>query len=735
MNQAFRTCYVFGEFCLDSAERRLVRGATPISITPKIFDTLLLLVENAGHLVEKDEFMKQLWPGTFVGEDALARNISILRKTLGESNDSQSFIATVPTRGYRFVAPVEKANLGEDVATREEQQPDGNRAIALPTDGEKAIPQESSQAAVAAISRPLRRRIALIAAVLAVGSFAGLVTFYVLSPGRVPSVRQTVQLTHFAHVDTNARLLTDGARLYFVERRGGQFSLAQVPTEGGEPTPITTPFRNTWLYDISPDRSNLLVGSNSNIQDENSVWVLPTSGRTPRRLGEVMAHDAAWSPDGQTIVYALGSDLYLVKPDGSDSRKLVNAAGLPMDLRWSPDGHVVRFTVWGPGTTVHSLWEISADGRNLHRLLAGWRESPTAWGDGELAGGWTPDGKYFIFRSGRAGGYSVWALRENGDTRSRGPRDPLLLTTSALYLRNVLPGQNGRVFFAANKESRELARYDARLKQFVPYLSGVPARYVSFSRDGQWVAYVTMPESILWRSRVDGSERLQLTLPGMGATDPQWSPDAEQIAFVELIPGGQTRRIYLISSAGGTPEATTGEAFDALWPGWSLQGDSLLFQRGSIAPSGKGEHIGIYQIDLKTKQQSLLPGSEGFQEPARSPDGRYVAALANDSESLMLFDSLSQRWTELAKGLGLFGPAWSRDSKYVYSQDVSAGSEQPIFRVRISDRKAERIATASQILRADVNRFYFLGLAPDGSPLVTLTHGNSDIYALDVDFP
>jgi len=120
MNEAFKSCYVFGDFRLDGAERRLLRSGAPIPLPPKILDTLLLLVENAGHLVEKDEFMKQLWPGTFVGEDALARNISILRKALGESSDSQSFIATVPTRGYRFVAPVQKVN-GSDLGGLETQ--------------------------------------------------------------------------------------------------------------------------------------------------------------------------------------------------------------------------------------------------------------------------------------------------------------------------------------------------------------------------------------------------------------------------------------------------------------------------------------------------------------------------------------------------------------------------------------------------------------------------------------
>ena len=88
----------------------------------------------------------------------------------------------------------------------------------------------------------------------------------------------------------------------------------------------------------------------------------------------------------------------------------------------------------------------------------------------------------------------------------------------------------------------------------------------------------------------------------------------------------------------------------------------------------------------------------------------------------------------MAKGSGLFGLAWSADSKYIYSQSRYQ-SDQPIFRVRVGDHSVERIATLNQLRRSDITTYKFLGLAPDGSPLATLTRKNSDIHALDVDFP
>src|SRR5262249_8253470 len=92
----------FGPFRLDETERLLLRAGEPVGLTPKVFDTLVALIERNGRLVEKDELMARLWPDTFVDEGALTRNISDLRKALG----GERYIETVPKRGYRFLAPV-----------------------------------------------------------------------------------------------------------------------------------------------------------------------------------------------------------------------------------------------------------------------------------------------------------------------------------------------------------------------------------------------------------------------------------------------------------------------------------------------------------------------------------------------------------------------------------------------------------------------------------------------------
>jgi len=105
MNTAVKNFFEFGGFRLDARERLLLHQGETVSLTPKAFDMLVTLVENSGHLVEKSEFMRKLWPDSFVEEGSLAQNVSLLRKALGE-NESQKFIETVPRRGYRFVATV-----------------------------------------------------------------------------------------------------------------------------------------------------------------------------------------------------------------------------------------------------------------------------------------------------------------------------------------------------------------------------------------------------------------------------------------------------------------------------------------------------------------------------------------------------------------------------------------------------------------------------------------------------
>ena len=554
-----------------------------------------------------------------------------------------------------------------------------------------------------------------------------------LSPS-APLVLRTVQLTHFGRVKAE-RLLIDGKRILFEDSNQGHSQLAQVPIDGGETAAFPTPFTNTTLFGISPDHSELLVGSYVGQENEPSLWRLPTSGGAPWRVGQVSAHSATWSRDGKEITYVLGSDIYVTQPDGSRSRTLVRTAAEPREPRWSPDGHTLRFTLWESKLATMSLWEVFADGSNLHRMLPGWREEPNCFGDGESGGDWTAGGEYFVFRSSRGCHASIWAIREKLQLWERTVRAPVLLTTSNLFLWQVSIGeQDHRVYFSSDNPTQELARYDASSKMFVPYLHGIPARWMNFSRDGHSVTYVasTGRQLILWKSQSDGSERLQLTSPPLDAFYPRWSPDGTRIAFVGSKPG-MPHRIYIISAKGGSPEPLNAldDQQDEDQESWAPDGNSMLIQ-GETRGGGDAT---IYRVDLRSSQTVMLAGSRGFSLPEWSPDGRFVVAVTRDRQTLMLCDLQSNQWSELAKGRAIGRGVWSHDSQYVYAQDVLDGSGQYIFRVGIRDHKVESIAGSAQIPRADISDYHLVGVTPDGAPLVTLLHGGSDIYALDVDFP
>src|SRR5207244_6483647 len=121
--------------------------------------------------------------------------------------------------------------------------------------------------------------------------------------------------------------------------------VAQVAASGGETVPMTIGLQNAGLLDISPSGSETLAGSFSpSATLTATLWVVPLPGGSPRRVGDIVAQDAAWFPDGQRIVYARDSDLYVARSDGSEPRKLLTAAGDILWPRISPDGERIRFT-------------------------------------------------------------------------------------------------------------------------------------------------------------------------------------------------------------------------------------------------------------------------------------------------------------------------------------------------------------------------------------------------------
>jgi len=253
---------------------------------------------------------------------------------------------------------------------------------------------------------------------------------------------------------------------------------------------------------------------------------------------------------------------------------------------------------------------------------------------------------------------------------------------------------------------------------------------LDFSRDKEWVAYNDFADGTMWRSKVDGTQKLQLTFPPMQAYLPRWSPDGKQIAFFGH-PPGEPSQIYVVPAAGGSPELIYRGETNLADPNWSPDGKSLVFGENALSNQGSA----VYVLDMKTRNASKLPGSDGLFSPRWSPNGRYVVAITLDSLKLVLFDFTTQKWTELANAKGFVGyPNWSRDGHYLYFHGILE-KEEGYFRVQISDRKLEQVPSLKGF-QAAVGPFgNWSGLAPDESPLFVRDASIQEIYALDWEAP
>jgi eukaryotic-like serine/threonine-protein kinase len=540
-----------------------------------------------------------------------------------------------------------------------------------------------------------------------------------------PKILGSAQLTNDGR-PKDGPLVSDGPRLYFSEWRGGGGgggwgrSLVQVSIEGGDTVIVTTPFQALRPLGISPTDTELLIASSEIGEEESQLWALPVIGGSPRSLGEARISDAAWSPDMQEMVSMSGSDLYLSNRNGEDRRKLVSVPGVPSEPRWSPDGTKLRFTLEQPKTGTSSLWEVSRDGAHLHALR------PSS--DSQCCGNWTQDGNYFVFASSRGATMNIWAIREKSGLLERASREPVQLTAGPMSFFSPLPSRDGKKLFAIGTQSHgELAHYDAKLRQFIPYLSGISADQLDFSRDGQWVAYLTYPEGSLWRSRIDGTQKLQLTFAPMQINNPRWSPDAKRILFTGSTSGGGWK-MYMVSAQGGTPRQVISDEGSEFWADWSPDGNSVVFD--SLPSEGKGERIQV--TDLNSHHSTPLAESAGLILPRWSRLGRYIAAKRQRDSKLVVFDFTIQRWKALTD-IPADNYNWSHDDRYVYFKSP-AGDETALYRIPLEDRKLERIISLKDIRRTG-NLGPWVGLTPDDSPLILRDIGVQEIYALDWEAP
>jgi WD40 repeat protein len=337
-------------------------------------------------------------------------------------------------------------------------------------------------------------------AVAAIGVLlVGIVIVSTMSAPFSPRVSKVQRLTH-DRLNKALRLFTDGLRVYFGESTPAS-SISFVSVNGGEEVHIPVPFDDFAFLDGRPDGSGFFVMANQHAS-RRSFWKLPLPGGSPVPVGKLGGTEAYWSRDGRYVAYTIDGErhsLYVSNGDGTSPRQIFTMPRGWIDCpRWSPDGERLRFGVTSE-SEVSSLWEVRRDGSDAHEVLH--NQSLRAG----LCGSWTPDGKYYVFTSFREGKYDLWAIRERRSWFLPLDHKATRLTNGALEFINPITSADGkRVFALGIEHDAELVRYDSKSRDFVPYLGGISAGRVDFSRDGKWITYIKHPERTLWRRRVDG---------------------------------------------------------------------------------------------------------------------------------------------------------------------------------------------------------------------------------------
>ena len=495
-------------------------------------------------------------------------------------------------------------------------------------------------------------------------------------------------------------IVTDGTRLYFQS----QGQPVEMSVKGGPTAPLRASISGMQMLDISPDASEMLA-LKRDLNDETfrgSLWSVPVLGGSPRMLNNQTVRSAQWSPDGRLIASADLNSVFVSDMDGVNIRKIWDAPSTTGTPHFAPDSRRIRVAVYDDKNVAPpKIWELNVDGRSPHRLALQWPEDA-----GLEDGQWTPDGKRFLFLSKRDGLNNIYELFDPPWFEPWKKPTAMRLTAGQIDVLAMTPSRDSAGLFVVGRIAQgEMRVFDPQQRRFVPFLNGLAASSIAISPDKKWMAYADYPRHFLWRSKLDGSEKLQLT--DFYATMEQWSPDSKQIVFSDW------RQLYLISADGGVAEKLIPNPNNEVAPFWSPDGKSITF---NDYPN-PGQPRAIKVLDLATRKISIMPGSEGYYVGEWSPDGKYMIAVAQNPSRLVLYTAKSGAWRDIRKFEGAWGwCVWSNDSKSVYVQMPTAapGVEPGFYRLGIPDGSWKLTNTLDGLTVSSDNLEGFFALTSDG---------------------
>ncbi|MEQ1642148.1 MAG: winged helix-turn-helix domain-containing protein [Pyrinomonadaceae bacterium] len=676
MKQGVTSVYLFGSFELDPNERLFTKDSEPIPLTPRAFDVLEILVQNAGHLVEKEEFLSRIWDDAIVEEANLARIIYTLRRTLGNGDEGSKYIQTVAKRGYRFVAEVER------------QDRSGNDHILEKT-------EVSNQSPLFLSKRTMMWTCAIL--ILMMIPLFG----FVFRGGT--SAEQT-KLLYSAENLTLKRLTQTGNVYGFVISPDRQYFayialndkeqglvIRQMST--GTILNLVPPIKGTsyWSVSFAPDNSFIYYTLKEPNVDSANLYRIPLLGGEPtliiQNVGSVIV-----SPDGKSLATikvdrgANRSQIIVTTPEGKQERIVHTNPDLDSgyySVTWSPDGRklLISFMKQEPDHKTWYIAEIPSEGGPETRI-----------------------GERSDFRIGNA----IWLPDMTGiitnevDETSKLPQifyrsypdgKRRRITNDLNYYQGIsMTADGGTIVAMQTKTDRNIwSVTNGSVEQPLQLTEGVDKHFDTVRWVGNDYIYYDLDENgtftnyNLWRMRTDGSEDRQITF-GMGNNrQPAVSPDGRNIVYVSKAGGRQD--LWIVDADGGEPRQVTNSEYNPFNPNFSADGQTIYFD------------------SLQDGVESIMsvPSSGGNPSQivrgkiwlwAISPDGKQLAyATERTGKAIVCVLSLdgSRSEHELEINADTF-LSWSPDGKFVEFNTQSDESKN-IWRKPLAGGKAFPVTT------------------------------------------
>ena len=706
MSKAINQIYEFGRFRLETAERTLSREGKQISLPPKAYETLLVLVRNSGHVLEKDDLMSQVWADTVVEEVNLARNIWTLRKALGDDDGEKRYIETVPRVGYRFVAPVTELTgevsslviqrrVRAQIVKEEVEVPDTLPAVADPVallpPKERKIGRWLALMALAAIG--------LITAITVIwfsrhhtppvvgytgfrfltdGRQDDVSAYWIngeiyfhkwLTPTRYESWKMNPDGTNQRRANTEIKSLVvgrwsrDGKRvLFFKEDSNKTVYLANA--DGTNETAL--PFM-TGNMDWSPDGSQFVYEvRTAEHSGQIFLYTIKTRQNIPLTDNQSLNADPSFSPDGKEIVFVSDRDknvnIYLMQSDGSNLRRLTDEPSFDNYPVFSPDGTQVAFQSNREDERVQVYLKNVNDDTPPRKLMR------TERAIGIYPGCWSPDGTQILLYTPESGKDRI--VLADVDP----PAQPVLSDAAADLTSPQLSADGKEMIYEAqtSEHSLELRLTDLGTKRtrtifktegdYGPDFYMLPA----WSPDNSLIAFCNKVngKSEIFTMKPDGTGLKNLTNNPLRDSNPIFSPGGSEIIFVRDNYG--RAQLYRMDLNGGNQRRVTDRSGYEMSPAFSPDGSYLAF-----AGDREGHGLDIFLLDLKNPTDEKVIASRRFHDisPEFSPDGKRIAFIATS-------DGNPEIYLMNSDGSGLFRlthtgaeektPEFSRDGRELF---------------------------------------------------------------------